>query len=57
MTNEHTSLEKYTPHTLFEVRGELETEQTATYWPQIPLFLAALLSHSAELLNRGSWVP
>ena len=38
MTNEHTSLEKYTSHTLFEmvvkglcVRGELETEQTATY--------------------------
>ena len=38
MTNEHTSLEKYTPHTLFErvakglrVRGELETEQTAIY--------------------------
>ena len=34
MTNEHTSLEKYTSHTLFEmvakglcVRGELETEQ------------------------------
>ena len=33
-TNEHTSLEKYTSHTLFEmfakglcVRGELETEQ------------------------------
>ena len=40
MTNEHTSLEKYTSHTLFKrvakglcVRGELETEQTATYWP------------------------
>ena len=38
MTNEHTSLEKYTSHTLCErvakglcVRGELETEQTATY--------------------------
>ena len=38
MTNEHTSLEKYTSHTLFErvakglcVRGELETEQTAIY--------------------------
>ena len=42
MTNKHTSLEKYTSHTLFEVvakrvakglwvRGELETEQTATY--------------------------
>ena len=38
MTNEHTSLEKYTSHTFFErvakglcLRGELETEQTATY--------------------------
>ena len=38
MTNEHTSLEKYTSYTLFErvakglcVRGELETEQTTTY--------------------------
>ena len=36
------------------VRGELETEQTATYWPQIPLSLAVLLSHSVGLLNRGS---
>ena len=64
MTNEHTSLEKYTSHTLFEmvakglcVRGELETEQTATYWPPVPLSLAALLSRSAGLLNRGSWGP
>ena len=38
MTNEHTSLEKYTSHTLCEWvtrvlsgKGELETEQTATY--------------------------
>ena len=38
MTNKHTFLEKYTPHTLFEMvakglcmRGELETEQTTTY--------------------------
>ena len=50
MTNEHASLEKYTSHTLFErvakglcVRGELETEQTATYWPQVPLAIAAPL--------------
>ena len=64
MTNKHTSLEKYTSHTLFEmvvkglcVRGELETGQTATYWPLVPLSLAALLSHSAGLLNRGSWGP
>ena len=35
------------------VRGELETEQTATYWPQVPLTKAALLPHSAGLLNRG----
>ena len=62
MTNEHTSLKNYTFHTLFErvakglcVRGELETEQTATYWPQVPLTIAALLSRSAGLLNRGSW--
>ena len=55
---------KYTSHTLFEmvakrlcVRGEVETEQTATYWPQVPPSLAALLSRSAELLNRGSWGP
>ena len=40
MTNENTSLEKYTSHTLFKmftkglcVVGELVTEQTATYWP------------------------
>ena len=41
MTNEHTSLEKYTSHFIRKdcervakglcVRGELETEQTATY--------------------------
>ena len=65
MTNEHTSLEKYTSHTLFSiglrkgcywlcVRGELETEQTATYWPQVPLTIAALISHSTGLLNWGS---
>ena len=65
MTNEHTSLEKYTSHTLISkglgkgwywlcVRGGLETEQTDTYWPQVPLTIAALLSHSAGLLNWGS---
>ena len=37
------------------VRGKLETEQTATYWPPVPLSLAALLSRSAGLLDRGSW--
>ena len=35
------------------VRGELETEQTATYWPPFPLSLAALLSRSAGRLSRG----
>ena len=29
--------------------------QTATYWPQVPLTIAVLLSHSDGLLNRGSW--
>ena len=61
MTNEHTSLEKYTSHPLVEsvakglcVRGELDTEQTATYWPQVPLSLAALLFHSTYFLHPGS---
>ena len=65
MTTEHTSLEKYTSHTLFSkkgwywlcVRGELETEQTATYWPQVPLTIAALLPHSVGLLNWGPEGP
>ena len=39
------------------VRGNLETEQTATYWPPVPLSSAALLSRSAGMLNRGSWGP
>ena len=46
MTSEHSSLEKYTSHTLFEmvrevlcVKGELETEQAATYWPPVLFFL------------------
>ena len=58
--NDKHTLEKYTSHTLFVmvakelcVRGELETEQTATYRPPVPLSLAAL-SRSAGLLNRGS---
>ena len=64
MTNEYTSLEKYTSHFIRKgcervaqglcVRGELETEQTATYWPLLPLSLAAHLSRSAALLSRGS---
>ena len=39
------------------VRGELETEQTTTYWPPVPLSLAALISRSVGLLNRWSWGP
>ena len=39
------------------VRGELKTEQTATYWPPVLLPLAALLSRSVGLLTRGSWGP
>ena len=38
-------------------RGELETEQTATYWPPVPLSLAALLSRSAGLINQGPKGP
>ena len=39
------------------VRGELEIEQTATYWPHVPLTIAVLLSHSTGLLNWGSGGP
>ena len=39
------------------VRVELETQQTATYWPPVTSSLAALLSRSAGLLNQGSWGP
>ena len=35
------------------MRGELETEQTATYWTQVPLTIAAL-SYPAGLLHRRS---
>ena len=31
--------------------------ETATYWPPVPLTIAALLSHSTGLLTRGSWGP
>ena len=50
MTNEHTSLEKiYLSHFIRKVakglcvKGELETEQTETYWLPVPLTIAALL--------------
>ena len=39
------------------VRGELDSEQTATYWPTVLLSFSALLSRSVGLLNRGSWGP
>ena len=68
MTNEHTSLEKYTSHTLFSkglrngwywlcVRGELETEQTATYWPQVPLYNSSTSSSFCWVAQPGSWGP
>ena len=67
MTNEHSSLEKYTSHTLFEmIAKELrkgyvwEVSWRLNKLQHIdPKFLsfAALLSRSAGLLNRGSWGP
>ena len=48
--------------TLFErvakglcVRGELETEQIATYWPPVPLTIAALLFSFCWGAQLGSW--
>ena len=67
MTSGHSSLEKYTSHTLFEMvtKGLLSKRwvgdwtKTATYWPPsssgyiyIYIYIAALLSCSAGLLNR-----
>ena len=72
MTNEHTSLEKYTIHSLFSkgLRNGCERvdvdyvwevswrqRETATYWPQVPLTIAAPLPHSAGLLSQGHWRP
>ena len=68
MTNEHTSLEKYTSHSLFEIvakglrKGHVwevswRLNKLQTYWIPVRLSLAALLSCSAGLLNRGSWGP
>ena len=68
MTSEHTSLEKYTSNTLFEMVGKGckrvmcercvgDWTKTATYWPPVPPSLAALLSRSAGLLNRKPWEP
>ena len=52
MWHEHTSLLKYTSHNLFE-RVDVgyvwevswKRGQTATYWPKVPLTIAALHSH------------
>ena len=64
MTKEHPSLEKYTSHTLFErfakglcVRGELGTEQTATYWPPSSSVFSSTSFSFYWQLNRGSWGP
>ena len=68
MTNEHTSLEKYTSHTLFEMveKGLRKCYVWEVSWrlsklqhidPPVSLSLAAPLSSSAGLLNRGSWGP
>ena len=35
------------------VRGELETEQTATYWPPVPLTIAALLFSFCWAAQQG----
>ena len=68
MSNEHSSLENIYLSNFIRngcesvakwlcVRGELETEQTATYWPPVLLSLAALLSCSAGQLNQGPEGP
>ena len=71
MTNEHAYLEKYTSHFILErvakvlqkgwcwlcVRGELETEQTATCWPHVPLFYSSTSSSFCWAAQPGSWGP
>ena len=64
MTNEYTSFEKYTSHFIRRGCERVMCErwvgdwtETATYWLPVPPSLAALLSHSAGLLNRGPWGP
>ena len=68
MTNEHTSLEKYTPHTLFEMVAKglqkgyvwvvsLRLNKLQHIDPHFLLSLAALLSRSPGMLNRASWGP
>ena len=72
MTNEHTSLEKYTSHTWFSkgLRNGCETVDVGyvgeVSWrqnrlphidPKFLCIIAALLPHSAGLLNRGREGP
>ena len=64
--NEHTSLYKNIPHTLYSRKGCKRVDvgyvwevswrwgQTATYWPKVLLTIAVPFPHSAGLLNRGS---
>ena len=44
-------------HHKYKSPYKLEMEQTATYGPQVPLTMAALLPHSAGMLNRGPEGP
>ena len=55
MTNRHSSLEKYTSHFIQKgcERWVGDWTKTATYWSLALLAIAALLFHSAGLLNRG----
>ena len=72
MMNEHTSLEKYTSHTLFSKGLQKSCEMvdvgyawkvswrrraTTTYWPQVPLTTEALLSHSGWVAPVGPQGP
>ena len=66
-TSGHSSLEKYTSHfirkgskglrKILSVRGELETEQNCNILTPTLLAIAAFLSRSPRLLNRGPGVP
>ena len=69
MNNEHTFFYKNTPLTRYSRKGcergdvgyvrevSWRREQTATYWPKFPLTIAALVPHSARLLNQGPECP
>ena len=39
------------------VRGELETEQTATYWLQVPLYYSSTSSSFCWAAQPGPWGP